>query len=285
MKFGVQWMLVAVVALGTSLAFAVNPESQGTWFSKSQKTGGALLDDTGSEVVGIVEIKTSKISKKNTVKVSGSITLMTTGKKVSAKGSNMTLTGGLLQGTLLFKSPVGAMSFVMDTTGSYTLENAEYSVQEATLGGNLSSDVPTVSVEIDEEPDFGDKWCILEEALPEDLEFTVKGNKWVFPKAAKVKYKKTKEDGETWYELSGLDDDDDKVRNYSGMKLSYSAKTGTFKGSFKVYTTNYECGEDVKKPKIKKHSAKITGVVMGGAGFGSATMSKPKGGPWPVTIQ
>ncbi|MBR4171187.1 MAG: hypothetical protein IKR48_06000 [Kiritimatiellae bacterium] len=285
MKFGVKWMLVAVLALSANLSFAVNAESQGTWFSKSQKTGGALLDDTGSEVVGIVEIKTGKISKKNTVKVSGSITLMTTGKKITAKGSNMTLTGGLLQGTLMFKTPVGAMSFVMDTTGAYTLENSEYSVMEATLGGNLSSDTPTVSIEIDEEPDFGDKWCILDDALPEDLEFTVKGNKWVFPKAAKVKYKKVKEDGETSYELSGLDDDDDKVLNYSGMKLSYSAKTGTFKGSFRIYLTNYECGEDVKKPKLKKKSAKITGVVLGGAGYGSATMSKPKGGPWPVTIQ
>ena len=59
--------------------------------------------------------------------------------------------------------------------------------------------------------------------------------------------------------------------NLSGMRLTYTAKKGTFKGSFKVFALEGS-GPSMK---LKKYTLKVGGVVVNGVGYGSATCKKP----------
>ena len=79
------------------------------------------------------------------------------------------------------------------------------------------------------------------------------------------------------YDLIGLDDPS--KPNVSALKLSYTAKTGQFKGSFKLYATT-----DGEKPKLKKFTVNVTGFVVDGVGYGQATCKKPAAA-WSVTVK
>ena len=59
--------------------------------------------------------------------------------------------------------------------------------------------------------------------------------------------------------------------NPSALKLTYAAKTGTFKGSFKVYA--------VANGKLKATTVNVAGVMIGGKGYGAATVKKQGGVP------
>ena len=85
------------------------------------------------------------------------------------------------------------------------------------------------------------------------------GEKWTLPKAGKVVYVKG----------TATVDEVKAGENPSGLKLTYKAKDGTFKGSFKAYA-------DVGgKPKATK--VNVSGVVVDGVGYGSATVKKAGG--------
>ena len=102
-------------------------------------------------------------------------------------------------------------------------------------------------------------------ALPENLPFDAAGGKWKLPKAGKVVFTKDKSD------LDVLQFG----KNPSGLKLSYTAKTGTFKGSFALY-------RELKPGTLKKVTVAVNGTVVSGTGYGSAVI---KGiGAIPVTI-
>ena len=68
--------------------------------------------------------------------------------------------------------------------------------------------------------------------------------------------------------------------NLSAMKLNYTAKKGTFKGSFKVYALQ---GEG-KGRKLKKYTVKVGGVVVEGVGYGTATCKRPAL-TWSMTVK
>ena len=89
------------------------------------------------------------------------------------------------------------------------------------------------------------------------------GAKWVLPKAGKVQLAK-----------DGLVDVAKLLENPSALKLTYTAKTGSFKGSFKAYS-------DVRG-KPKGVTVNVTGVLVDGIGYGAATIKKI--GSVPVTI-
>ena len=55
--------------------------------------------------------------------------------------------------------------------------------------------------------------------------------------------------------------------NPSGLKLTYKAKTGSFKGSFKAYAK--------VNGRIKSYSFSVTGVLVDGVGYGTAILKKP----------
>ena len=82
-----------------------------------------------------------------------------------------------------------------------------------------------------------------------------------------VKY--STDDG--WYTPDGKDHG-----NPAGLKLTYTAKTGQFKGSFKVFA---ETGAG----KSKKLSATVFGAVVEGVGYGTTTVKKV--GSLPVKVE
>lgn len=87
------------------------------------------------------------------------------------------------------------------------------------------------------------------------------GAKWTLPKAGKVVYAK----GTTTVDEAKAGE------NPSALKLTYKAKDGTFKGSFKAYA-------DVGG-KPKGTTVKVTGVLVNGVGYGAATMKGGSGVP------
>ena len=89
--------------------------------------------------------------------------------------------------------------------------------------------------------------------LPDGMAVTQSGAKWTLPKAGKVQKAK---DGTI--DTSKLGD------NPSGLKLTYKAKDGSFKGSFKVYADN--------AGKLKATTVNVSGVVIDGIGYGTATV-------------
>ena len=103
--------------------------------------------------------------------------------------------------------------------------------------------------------------------------FTLANGRWNFAPAAAVKYAKT---GET-YGLQGLSDP--RKTNLSAMRLTYDSRKGTFRGSFKVYVLE-TAGT---RPRLLKHTARVTGIVVGGLGFGRAEIRNV--GTFPVSIR
>jgi len=92
----------------------------------------------------------------------------------------------------------------------------------------------------------------------------VSGVKWAAAaKAGKVKSKKNSAG-----EMDIIVDtgNDGSKTNLSALKISYAAKTGTFKGSFTAYT--------VEGGKVKKYKFKVGGVVVDGIGYGTAVNTK-----------
>lgn len=63
--------------------------------------------------------------------------------------------------------------------------------------------------------------------------------------------------------------------NDSGLKLTYTAKTGSFKGSFTVYT--------LANGRLKKVKANVNGTFVGGEGYGAAVIKNV--GSFPVTLR
>ena len=91
------------------------------------------------------------------------------------------------------------------------------------------------------------------------------GVKWDLPKAGKVVYKK----GTTTVDDAKLGD------NPATLKLKYKSKDGTFSGSFKAYA--------VVNGKPKGTTVNVTGVLVDGVGYGTATIKKV--GRVPVTLE
>ena len=263
-------------------------------FSKSQTLVGSY---SGPENSGTASLKVGKINKKGKVKVSATLK-STSGKKYTASVTvEADATSGSASGTLPFSSKnVGAMSFEIaadETQGlvfsgssdnGYSMESYEVDDvdvddedNDGVLGNYLAFSVDGGDLEAPEDYD------ILSDLLPMETSVTVNSKgKWTTGSAPSIKYKKYKEDGETYYELTGVDDEN--KTNYSGLKLSFNSKKGTFSGSFKIYATNE--GSTEKKPKLKKYTAKVSGSISGSGGSGTATVKIGKVRySLPVTIE
>ena len=262
-------------------------------FSKAQTVLGALYDAKGN-LVGMVELKFGKANaRKQTVKIAATATLIVDGKakKVSAKAINPTLSGGRLGDTLAFKAPVVNMAFSMDAGGVFTLKNGSYemvgqveyggSMQKLKVGGAMPNGTLHFGLGAGSMPNFGKDGTLLDAALPDGEPVLVAGGtKWSFRKSPSLKYKKDKATGV--YRLEGLDDAS--KPNLSGLKLSYTAKTGIFKGSFKMYATNAATTPAGKSPKLKKYTVNVIGFVVDGKGEGQAVLKKPAAS-WSVTVE
>ena len=133
-------------------------------------------------------------------------------------------------------------------------EGAKFNIE-----GDIKELIPTAIDEIDGYT-----------TLPQGESVSASGKKWVVAdgaKAAKVAYKKG--------ELTIAEGEKGKgVANASGLKLTYKSKDGSFTGSFTVYA--------IEKGKLKKHKATVTGILIDGIGYGTATIKKL--GSWPIVI-
>ena len=101
--------------------------------------------------------------------------------------------------------------------------------------------------------------------VPDGLAVGMRGAQFAVGKPGKVKLLKDK---------SGLDLAEAGA-NPSGLALSYAIKNGTFKGSFTVYA--------LEGRKLKKVKVQVSGIVLGGKGYGTASIKKS--GSVPVTIE
>ena len=243
-------------------------------FSKAQTVTGALYDKD-DRPVGTVQVKVGKMGKNGDVKLSASATLLADGKtqKVTAKAATMQT--GSAGATLVFKAPIGEMAVELAADGVFTLKNASYVVTEATVGGALKGEGQGIFRLKD--IDFAVPGELQEDLLPNEVAFDVVGGKWKFAKNASVKWAKDR----TTKEYALVVDDTKGKRNLSSLKLTYAAKTGIFKGAFKVYALEEKNG----KTKLAKYMVNVIGLVLNGVGQGEAACKKIAAGPWPVTVE
>ena len=103
--------------------------------------------------------------------------------------------------------------------------------------------------------------------LPDGVAVAQNGSKWVVASGAKA--------GKVVYLKDTTEVDTDKLgENPSGLKIAFTAKTGTFKGSFKAYA-------DVNG-KPNGVTVNVAGVLVDGIGYGTATIRTVGGIPFTV---
>ena len=239
----------------------------------------------GGDVFGVVELKLGKVSKGKS-KVSGSFTGLD-GKKITIKAVNVTgIDGSAPVSVSLEVKGIGTMTVTIGGD-RFAGSMGKYHVQSGTVGGNWTRAGAKVYVDAG-----GGRGATalpagtIEELLPDGEPVAVSGGKWKFAKAAGVKWAKPKKGAalpERYDEASGkglIVDDTKGKTNLSAMKLTYTPKKGTFKGSFKVYALE---GAG-KATKLKKYTVKVSGVVVGGVGYGTATCKNPAVS-WSVTVK
>ena len=159
------------------------------------------------------------------------------------------------------------------TSGSYTLwlkndgSLASVAESETALVGKPGTLASGAQFVIDDVPALvGLVPGMFTDLLPTNVAVKAVGTKWTLPKAGKVAYKR----GTTEIDATKLGD------NPSALKLTYKAKDGSFKGSFKVYANN--------AGRLKATSVNVTGVVIDGVGYGTAAI-KGVSGSIPVTVK
>ncbi len=240
---------------------------------------GAVYD--GGKPVAIVSLKCGKTAVKGKrmgmSKVAAYVTGLD-GKKKSAKAVYVT-SGYDAKATLEVKD-WGTLNLTLGGEGFVGTLGSGLTVRTASVCSAWPHKKSAVDV------DFSNGTGALPEGTLEDLlptgekaePFSLNGGKWTFAKAAPIKYKKIKDKvtNESHYELQGTDDP--LKTNLSAMKLNYTPKKGTFKGSFKVYSLE----QSGTNAKLKKYSAKASGIVVDGVGYGTAVINKV--GTYPLSV-
>ena len=234
-------------------------------WQKARTLKGKATRALANPVVGIFELKCGKASKQGVAKVSATLTGLD-GKKKSYKAQSVDVTGKAT--TVNFDG----LSVAIDGdsfSGGEGLPGG-LSVSAANVGGDWARDGAKVYVDATgADLPAG----TVAELLPDGEPVIAKGGKWAFNKAAGVKLSKDKTSAER--------DTSKGKTNLSGLKLTYTPKTGLFKGSFKVYALE---GADGAK-KLKKYTVGVTGVVVDGKGVGQAAIKRPAAGPWAVAVE
>ena len=220
---------------------------------------------------------TVEVGSKGKVKVKGT---MVDGAKVS-------VTSQLLVGDRRCCIPVvvplyskkGGFAFNLWMHDDGTIEAGELSAWDAAASKTpftawFGEDVPaaranaalpaSMSFMFDGEPEISGV-DVLYDFLPWEVQFTA-GAKWSLPAAGSVKYDKEADDYVDAKDSS----------NPAGLKLTYVSKMGTFKGSFKIYAVD-------SAGRLKKFTAKVSGVMVGRHGYGTATVKGA--GSWPVYVE
>lgn len=247
---------------------------EGLSLAKAAEVGGCVLDATGRPVAA-VSLKFGKTGKTGT-KVSGSVTPFDTGKKqtlanhtanLSARPKTVqfTVKGMGMMELKLGRNAAGQVVYCGNFDGKAVSSAV---MGDATVTGEKSFSKPAVpesvnGVEVN--PDY----------LPDGEKVFMQGKKWTLAKATSIAYKKDKVTGEMrWVENNGKNDP--AKTNRSGLKLTYKAKDGSFKGSFTIY--------GLQGGKLKKVKADVRGLVVEGRGYGVAKV-KTLAEAWPITVK
>ena len=237
-------------------------------YKKAQTLTGVVWTDDG---VAVLSIKTGKISNKGVVSVSGSVMGMD-GKKLSVKSVKLQADENeRLYGTLQVKDG-STIDVTIDEDEMWgTWKGASFNSGDDSVGGMFDGGRSLTFYFTDDIVNVDWPEGTVRALLPEGEPVAVANGKWSFAKAATVKWGKPKNGmlaPEIYDEASGkglLVDTTNGRTNLSGLTLAYTPKTGVFKGSFKVYA--------VQGGKLKKYTAKVTGLVVNGTGYGIAMVN------------
>ena len=245
-------------------------------FTARKTTFKCALRD-GGNVVGVAQIVVAA-TKKGVSKVTGYV-IGLDGKKKSLKGTKcevfgdgngvayVTLDGVVVKG---YQSPLhvtlGSDGSVLDgSLGDIDITSATIGMDAQSAGFYIDEPLDFVlGNEVLQSIEYGDAEYPL---LPyEDCaERVTTGAKWkVAAKAGKIKMVKDRAAG-TSYLVPVLGAGNANT-NLSGLKLSYQAKTGVFKGSFTAYA--------LVNARLKKYKFNVTGVVADSVGTGIAIFKK-----------
>ena len=280
MRKGKVTLLAAAIAAMSAITAAdalevLNEGDITTPYSAPATLKGAVYESASA--VGIVELKLGKVNeKKQTSKISGSV-IGLDGKKHAIKAFVATGVDGTspkqasleVKGLGTMTVTIGGAQFAGSLGGAH--------VQSATAGGNWTKADSVVHVTVPGADLAKFAGVVVEGLLPDNEPVLLSGGKWKFAKAAGVKWAKIKPGVEPFGGFVDVESGKGLVVetyngvNKSGMKLAYTPKKGTFKGSFKVYAIE---GSGAKT-KLKKHTVKVSGLVVDGLGYGEATCKKP----------
>lgn len=228
------------------------------------------------DVDGVCQLKCGKANKKGIAKVSLTITPFV-GKKRTYKSVSVDVSKG---GPVEVKWP--KQSYTVTINGNEFFGEPVYgewrpvcspkSVWSADVGGKWTrtDSVAEMDYYYDEDSELPKGTC--EELLPFYEPIHLKAGRWSFAKAAMVKLSK---DG------TSVSVDQSKGRsNVSAMRLTYTPKTGIFKGSFRVYALIDVAGG---KKRLKKYTVKVMGAVVDGEGCGVGSL-KSYGTPFVIAV-
>ena len=237
------------------------------FFTSKDKAEKAAADALVKKMQGAVNVilpdgrgvLTVSIAAKGKVKVSGTVA----GAKVSATSQLLIGADACAIPVVITKKADLAFVLWLDEKGAMSVDGVE-----GAIVGKAGALQTGAALRLDP--------TVLEQALPglyadylpDGLSVSA-GAKWVVAGGAKAgKVAIDKKTGEIDEAKLGA--------NPSGLKLTYTAKTGAFKGSFKAYA--------LEKGKIKAYTVNIEGVMVGNKGYGSATIKNPPVSI-PVTIE
>ena len=179
-----------------------------------------------------------------------------------ADGKRVSITSQLLIGEELCCIPVVSTKFAKpafavwltrdgSSAGVVGLEDAKFSVVKAGLASGATFNVDETALVAA----LGD--TLLTDYLPNGFSVASVGTKWQVENGAKAgAVKLNKKTGELTTTSA----------NWAALKLTCKAKTGQFSGSFKAYT--------LAKGRLKSTTVKVAGVLVDGAGYGTATVKK-----------
>ena len=240
-------------------------------FAEKKTTISAVLKD-GQDVAGIAEFVVAA-TRKGTSKVTATF-IGLDGKKKKAKNAKWEVYGtgdGVAHVSLsgvAVKGFDGTLSVILGSDGSLangslgglTIEPASIGVSSSSGYFWIDSRLPALegAAAVEEVAYEGNAYNALPySSSPEAVAF---GSRWSVAKASRLKLVRDRASGATSLVPSGS-------ANLEGLRLTYKAKMGTFKGSFTAYAVN-DAG------KLKKYKFNVTGVVADDVGTGIAVCKK-----------
>ena len=246
------------------------------WVGRNYEVAFKTQEGTGSAFTGGYSGVTLSIAGKGKVKITG---VMADGAKVSASAQLLisdTGEGCINAFVPMYSGKKGGFGFVLWIDPDYKTTDVEsvstwistdsktpFKAELEVVATSTPAPASAMTFTLEAAPTVSGR--MLTDYLPTAVKVAFNGGKLTVAKANKIKLDKS----------SGAPIRTGATDNDAGLKLSYVAKTGSFKGSFTVYS--------VVNSKLKKYKATVNGVFVNNVGYGTAVI---KGvGSFPVVIR